>query len=209
MQWNSNILYFFLALGAVILVVSVLLRDKGSVNSEETNLLDNKQDETKALIQQVDKMIQELNGFSESIIQEIESKHKELLFMYQLIDGKHKELQGLYDKIHAISENKDQTKIKAEDVQPSISQHGNINEKDLQQLMEKFFLEQQASAKMNSNHKSKKVDINDSNLSKKDKVIYLYNEGKSIEEIANSLHIGKGETQLIIELGRRGDFYET
>lgn len=208
MQWDSNIYYFFLAVGAVILVVSIFLKDKSVVNREGIHLLDKKQDETKALIEQADKMLYDLNAYSESIIHEMEVKHKEILFTYQLIDGKNKELQSLYDKIHTVSENKEYGKMKAAEVQPSIPQHENVTEKDLEQLMEKFFMEQHTDAEMNLNQ-SNKIDINDSNLSKKDKVIYLYNEGNTIEEISNLLHIGKGETQLIIDLSKRGEFLET
>lgn len=209
MQWNSNILYLVLAFGVVILLVSLLIKDKSGVNREEINVLNETQDKTKALIQQADKMIRELNGFSKSIIEEIESKHKELLFLYQLIDGKQKELQTLYDKSQFLSQNREQKEMKAAAVQPSIPQHQDVTERDIEQLMENFFLEQQSSAKINYSNKRKELDIKDATLSKKDKVMYLYNQGNTIEEISNLLHIGKGETQLIIDLCRRGDTRET
>lgn len=90
----SIMIFFMLSIGIIVLIIGlVFMKDK---TNKDLNLSKKKQtdmeNELETQINEADKMLQELNQFSSYIKSELENKHKELLFLYQLIDEKSQHL---------------------------------------------------------------------------------------------------------------------
>lgn len=98
---NDNVFVIIsIGLGILFIIISFVLKDKGSkkevmVEEEEemksvSNFLDQED-----MIAEIDHKILELNEYSSFIKKELNDKHKELLFLYQLITEKEKNINKL------------------------------------------------------------------------------------------------------------------
>lgn len=86
----NTMIFFLIAVGIIILIIGLIfMKDK---TSNASNKSFDKQIEMdnmlKTRINEADKMLQELSQLSSYIKSELEKKHKELLFLYQMIDEK-------------------------------------------------------------------------------------------------------------------------
>ena len=84
---------FVISVGAIVLVIGLIFMKDKSESNYDLMMIDkqiNIEQELKARIEEADQMLQELNQFSSYIKSELETKHRELLFLYQLIEEKEK-----------------------------------------------------------------------------------------------------------------------
>ena len=146
---------------------------EGYIETSNLSKFTKEKEEISLKIDEADKVLRELNKFSTYISKELESKHKELLFLYQLIDEKQESLK----KSEVKNENnvlKEEKKRIVEELKPveitTTTQHDNIL-KTCQTIQEK--------------------------------VQFLYRTGKSIDEIARTLNKGKNEIRLMIDMGKK------
>ncbi|MBC7959013.1 MAG: hypothetical protein H7X94_04025 [Vallitaleaceae bacterium] len=97
MYQGMTIVLIILGIGAIVLS---FYKDQKPVSSTYKNKSVNEQEqyeEYSARIEEVNKKILELNEYSEFMKSELDKKHKELLFLYQLIHEKTKEIKSLGD----------------------------------------------------------------------------------------------------------------
>lgn len=97
---ENGFLIMSIALGIIFIIISFVLKDKGNkkelredVEEEmkpDSNFLDHEE-----MIAEIDHKIFELNDYSSFIKKELNDKHKELLFLYQLITEKEKNINKL------------------------------------------------------------------------------------------------------------------
>lgn len=193
-------LIIFLA-GAFILIYGIFF----APTEEEEKMIDNSMDfssmerilsglENK--LGDADKMMGELDKFSKYVTNEMQDKYKEMMFLYQMIDDKEKAVKK------EAKETNDQ-KVKNELAQAEIK-------KDKEEREEAYRREQKKNA-VNSFYNN--AGLNKSAESKAEakapmmvakssfnEVVYMYESGKSVEEIAKALGKGKGEIRLMLDL---------
>ena len=94
------------------------------------------QDNLQQSIEDAERIMEEMNRFSQYMIEEVEKKHKELLFLYQLIYEKQEELKKYYplekctDSIIPTQENK------IEEIKSSLFAENNSRNKEILELYE-------------------------------------------------------------------------
>ncbi|TCK97922.1 hypothetical protein EDC19_0324 [Natranaerovirga hydrolytica] len=141
------------------------------------------------------KKIMAINEYSDYVLEEIEKKHKELLFMYQIINEKEKNLKHSISQIHEkdgykVSDGKKNPDNEIEKVdQDKIHDHTE-NQRVNEELISKDYDAEDVD----------KVIIDESFTNYNKEVLDLYRTGQSIKQIAKDLDIGIGEVRLIIDL---------
>lgn len=188
MDAMSVVLTLGIVLGFVLLMYGAFFqKGKGSVPENggiETN-------ETLGQILQsvdeADSALSNINSVSSLIIEEIDIKYKELLFLYEMLEEKKKDILEHTGKLHA--EDSTGVEIENEDgLVPDISED-DAYESNLE-LME-------IGRKMDEIRRFPR-------LKNKDAILGLRENGYDITEIAKELGIGKGEVRLIIGLNKVG-----
>lgn len=81
--------------GIVVVIIGLLMKNPSRFPKRDAEEW-KKEEALEKAMDEADVMIQEMNRFSEHIINEIENKHRELLFLYQLIDEKHQQVREMY-----------------------------------------------------------------------------------------------------------------
>ena len=192
MDHINIIVIALIIIGIIFIVLSFIVKDKNSIKDTNTkdkliqdfnfiNQNHNKIDSDKEeMMKEISNKILELNDYSSFIKKELNDKHKELLFLYQLISEKEKNIKKLSTLNNNIMEEKEEI-IKIED--EIIDSNDKTIEKNNKVIENNY-------------------PINSQNIENKNQeVIELYNEGYSITDIAKIMSLGKGEVKLILEFG--------
>ena len=160
----------FLA-GLVMTVVSVFyMKDIDIINNPlNQNKILNAEKKLKEKLDEIDKMMEELNKFANHVNDELSQKHKELLFLYQMIDEKYDSATSMPTyKVNARDEEVQKKNIEIEKVEEPIAK---------------------------PEKKTQSGGYSD--------IYSLHEDGKSVDEIAKELNIGKGEVKLLLELTQK------
>lgn len=171
-----SIVLFFV--GVIMFVITYIhfkdLKDNGLELNEDINNIIKEKNEIKVKMEEADKTLTELNKFSTYISDQLESKHKELLFLYELIDEK-------------------QTKLKVEE------ENLTMKTKEIDDKIEK---EMSNIKKQSKTKDTKKKIVSKPTMSVREKICNLYKTGKTIEEIAKEMKKGKGEIRLMLDVDK-------
>ena len=210
----------FLGVGILFVVIALVIRDRPKKEIEQYDQVSEKKSELNDLIDEADKMIKELHSFSDYIIKELETKHKELLFLYQLVEEKQKQVyneQSFERKQPEVEKPKVNPIINPSatysSIAPAIQAYNNnltevqgsiendaVDEESLEQIMKQFFSEKNIEVqKENVEEEPQKLEEED-NVAK---IMRMYQQGYEIQDIAEKLRMGKGEIQLIIQLNKK------
>lgn len=143
-----------------------------------------------------DKMMGELDKFSKYVTNEMQDKYKEMMFLYQMIDDKEKAVKK------EAAETNDQ-KVKNELVQAEIKKDKAEREEAIRREQKKNAVNSFYSNSGNNKDASAKAEAKAPMMVAKSSfndVVYMYESGKSVEEIAKALGKGKGEIRLMLDL---------
>ncbi|HCC08285.1 MAG TPA: hypothetical protein DEP72_09045 [Clostridiales bacterium] len=159
---------------------------------EESNLskVTKEKEELSLKVDEADKVLQELNKFSTYVSKELDTKHKELLFLYQMIDEKQ---ESLAKKEKEVVKKTKKVTLDEKNEERSIKenkQKTEANEKEEHQFT-------------TINDELKVKNILKGNQTIQEKIQALHNAGKSIDEIASTLRKGKNEIRLMIGMGKK------
>lgn len=171
---NDTFIIISMAIGFTLIIVSFIIKEK-KYNDEGSNDLNQNLQHINydAVIKETNQKILELNDYTTFIKEEIENKHKELLFLYQLINEKEKDIRYGLDKINY----KEAQSVEEQDICGLEKAYD--NEKDHIEISEDTL---------------EKIE------NKNQLIIDLYNRSYTIIEIAKKLGIGQGEVKLVIDL---------
>ena len=171
----------FIAVGILFVVLSFLYDGTKKTIDQDEAALD---DETfRKQISIINEKIVEMNEYHDYIQNEMEKKHKELLFLYQMISEKEKLVRQNYITRHENGSVGVATKIEAQD------KAGQKTEQTAEQMAE---------LKTELKTELKKVDT--ATLNTNMKILEMKRQGYQATEIAKVLNIGQGEVQLVINL---------
>ncbi len=157
--------------------------------------------------------IMAVNDFTGQILERIDGNHKEVVFLYDMLNQKEEEIKQTIQKFEA---EKQQMKETVDDV-AKLSRQLNSKLKKLESTSEKKTPD--AAKKAESKKKETQPAVRDTMITtenvsngqiefaemmspdgKKEEILKLYKQGKSILEISKSLGMGQGEVKLIIGL---------
>ncbi len=176
----------------------------GYLDQAELTNITNEKNSLDEKVEEADKILGELNKFSTYISSELEEKHKELLFLYQLISDKEEKIK----KNQENNKNEEIIEDKGEIVN-NINIDENKNKEKAKIAIEEF---KQDMENKEDDEKTNYTTINEElkiknilklNKSIKEKVQLLYQEGKNIPEIAQILKKGKNEVRLMIDIEKK------
>ncbi|MCL2415176.1 MAG: hypothetical protein FWD01_00010 [Defluviitaleaceae bacterium] len=216
-QW---ILIIFLICGVALVVYSLRNfygtktesdHSEGVADVEIDSQLAEKLSTYKNYVTEADEAINELNDVSRSVFREFDNKYQELLFLYNLVEEKKQELATPLSLLVSTStEEKDQEPVTPLPVSSS------VEEKD-QELVTPLPLPVSSSDEKEQVTTATEIPQTDYIINDDTKastpvsttvvsrrfapVLELRKKGMSIDEIAQTLDMGKGEVMLIINLG--------
>ncbi|MDR2183718.1 MAG: hypothetical protein LBE55_06045 [Clostridiales bacterium] len=201
MDFFIYILILMLLIGAFLVIYGSVTRKGAGAGPEDegegTGLLSlaQKLDTLESSVYEADEAVHMLGDMSKNVFKEFDSKYQELLFLYNLVDEKQKTLT-LTDNAEIISDD-----ILPEGVAaaPAPKQMTATVTKPAAKPQE---VEEAATVL--------DIVVDDDSISQSHginpkfaHVLELSQEGKSVEEIARELDMGKGEIMLILNLGGR------
>lgn len=158
--------------------------------------------------------IMAVNDFSSQILERIDSNHKEVVFLYEMLNQKEEEIkhivqkfesekQQMQDTVEDVSRLSKQlnTKLKKTDTSGTKKSADTAVKKTVTKTNE---AEQPAEKPIpaTENQSNGQMEFTEmlSPDSRKEEILRLYKQGKSILEISKSLGMGQGEVKLIIGL---------
>jgi len=174
-----NFIFFILFSTGVGFIVYSVIKFKPVEKTTPLDLVEESIERLKDTISDADNSITEFSKISQNIFEEINFKHKELLYLYSIIEKK--QIQNS-DKINLNSNsNKEMLVAKTMEI---------IAAKNIENIENTDFLNEIKGNVMNYTN------------SKYKEIVNLKNSGMNISEIAKSLNIGQGEVMLVLEMER-------
>jgi small-conductance mechanosensitive channel len=165
-----------LLVGCICVAASFFIPSDQEGNKENENVIINYENR-EVVDHSTSEKLMAINEYSDFVLQEIEKKHKELLFMYQLIN----------EKETTVKQNKqEQTAMDTKD-----TENNNVEEEKYQH--------EQRKEKLETLKQMVQQDVED-NLNNNHQILSMYQNGHTIKEIAKTLGLGIGEVKLVIDL---------
>lgn len=167
---------FLIVFGILCIVISFFIdTSKGKDNTGDMNANKQSHINLDEEISIVNDKILELNEFAEFVKDEMDRKHKELIFLYQMVSEKEKLINS---KAGFINEN--------------IPNNPSISNKDNKKST--IIVDPYNNTNITKEIKSEVL------INKNEKILKLSKKGYSIKEIAQLLDIGQGEVKLVLDL---------
>lgn len=149
-----------------------------------------------------DKMIAEMDKFSEYVTNEMQEKYKEMMLLYQMIEDKEKKTKKEADeaKLMKIEIEEKKNELKKEQDRKNYDDAKRRQSVSVESF-KSFYTPSEKSIAHNQKEKQP-VMVAKSSF---DDVVYMYENGKDVEDIAKALGKGKGEIRLMLDLmGKEG-----
>ena len=191
--------------GAILLLYSRRLEKKEAKKqlkavTEEKKEVVNQIKEQEALMEELNGKFLELNAYYEYVSNEIEKKYKELIFVYGLVQEKQAQREENNRRDSAIQEAVNHSGTvglspvpKPEPLYPAsmrASARAKAPQLDFQDQMSP------QAQQRNVAHVQEQKAVED----RRKQILTMSKKGKSVDEIAKTLQIGKGEVKLILDL---------
>ncbi len=142
----------------------------------------------RTLDKETNEKIMAIGEYSDTVIENMNKAHSEVMFLYSMLNDRHTELTELSGEVSDVMTELQQTVAKAEQ-----------EKKELMDLPEQIKIqieEEQADAKEETENVEAKEEAGNNN----DRILDLFKQGKSYVDIAKELKLGLGEVKLVIEL---------
>lgn len=147
----------------------------------------------RAMDKETNEKIMEIGEYSDTVLENMNKTHNEIMFLYSMLNDKHTELTELAGSLTELSGElgRMETKVKARI--ESVEVESNTEEKSGQKTAEEAYTDVAA---------VKTEPENEETGNHNERILELYKQGKSYVEIARELGLGLGEVKLVIELFR-------
>ena len=162
--------------------------------------------------------IMAVNDFTDQILEKIDSNHKEVVFLYDMLNQKEDELkqvvrqfesekQEIRETVNEVTKLSKQlnSKIKKADTATTTAKKASSTEKKTETKKNTDNTkksEKDAGIVASEDKSNGQMEFSDmlNQDNRKDEILQLYKQGKSVLEISKSLGMGQGEVKLIIGL---------
>lgn len=142
--------------------------------------------------------IMAVNEYSDTVLQEINRNHNEVMFLYDMLNDKHKNLKDTVQEVNKTVKEVVETKKEAEEVvntfqmlAPEIMDTTTVVEAKAEELLEKEDV---------AREKEHKEVAAEPMLNSNERILELYDRGLDKVDIAKELGLGVGEVKLVIDL---------
>ncbi|MBQ5676793.1 MAG: hypothetical protein IIV45_17330 [Lachnospiraceae bacterium] len=169
---------------------------KQQVDEAAKNVVDDTVEKTEAALDKLsNEKIMAVNDYSQTVLDEINKSHEEVMFLYSMLNDKEKDIKNTVRDIENVkkSVNNIQKNVSDNDIAAPVEEieaaDEEITEKVTDKTTDKKKTESVVAMKPKENNNNQKI-------------LDLYNEGKSNLEIAKELGLGIGEVRLVIDLFR-------
>ena len=167
---------------------------KQQVDEAAKNVVDDTVEKTEAALDKLsNEKIMAVNDYSQTVLDEINKSHEEVMFLYSMLNDKEKDIKNTVRDI--------------ENVKKSVNNiQKNVSDNDIAALVEEIeAADEEITEKVTDKTTDKKktesvVAMKPKENNNNQKILDLYNEGKSNLEIAKELGLGIGEVRLVIDL---------
>ena len=152
------------------------------------NMTDTIADRTERELEKLsNEKIMSVHDYSNTVLEEINKSHNEIMFLYSMLDDKDKELKNTVREVQsAVKAVRRLESVEAEEAdQPEEADTSDVRPEELSMLLEAVPDEPEEEVKNNN-----------------DRILKLHQEGKTNLEIARELGLGLGEVKLVIDLFR-------
>lgn len=166
--------------------------------------------------------IMAVNEYSDTVLEDIDKNHKEVMFLYDMLNDKHQNIQSTINKVEqtvkvaakTVKEARPEQKAEAEQETSEVEVEETAKKPAKEEAEFSVLMPQKASAKkvIKSKPAAKKaalevpeLDISfmkdgRKNGNNNERILELHNQGKSNVAIAKELGLGVGEVKLVIDL---------
>lgn len=198
-----------LVVGGIIFVASFVIPEKKNEVSKQTKEI--AKDEISAMVNQemenvrthVDDVVEEavtyamekterslerisnekimaVNEYSETVLSEIHKNHEEAMFLYDMLNSKHTNIKNTVSEVNRTMKEAEKTVTVIQNQQP----------------------EEQIKEQIKEPPEEEKPNLQDEDKSNNnnERILALYNQGKSKVAIAKELGLGVGEVKLVVDL---------
>lgn len=148
--------------------------------------------------------IMAVNEYSDTVLAEIHKNHEEVMFLYDMLNNKHTSLKNTVAEVNrTVKEVEDvmaamKRQIKEASEPESLRGQEIVVGQDIK-VLEETVVEEQMKELIDAPEKETLAQ-SDEFGSNKEKIRLLYQQGKSVADIARELELGVGEVKLIIDL---------
>lgn len=166
---------------------------KTQVENSVEEIIDESLEITKrGLEKETNKKIMAVSEYSDTVMEEINKTHNEIMFLYSMLNDKQAEAADMVSDLQRATK-----QIRDMDVESMVNMSTSSVEKSLESAS---VLESASMELTNESVPTILKEETDSNLNKNEKILLLYKEGKDEVEIAKALDCGLGEVRLVLGL---------
>ena len=187
------VIFTLIFIGIILIIYSIIkftpIRNPSQTNLDEIITKD-AINQIQTALNEADETIEELYKLSQTMLDEINSKYKELAYLYHIIDEKQKEIENnkiMYMQTFDYGVLHNQKTKQTKDNKPKAIQTKNTK-------LKKIIPKKQTQEHIKINSMLKTLNSQHGEIRK------LALEGKNIQEIAKELKIGQDEVRLVLNL---------
>lgn len=148
----------------------------------------------RSMDKEANQKILEIGEYSDTVLENMNKTHNEIMFLYSMLNDKHTELTDLAGALAELSGEMNQMEEK---IQKELARAAEAETFSEQKGEAEEAAEPESSGKNPSDEQSEAEKGNHN-----ERILELYKEGKTYVEIAKELGLGLGEVKLVIELFR-------
>lgn len=147
--------------------------------------------------------IKEFAEYSDTVLGEINKSHNEVMFLYDMLNEKTKEVHNNIRDMQKAAD-KQKTAVDTERSHHASKDNPDVDKNHMEEAAMLYNAEISAAVDVNKtltvNPDENMTSATEDGDSKRENVLKLYKQGKSVIEIAKTLGIGVGEVKLVIDL---------
>lgn len=147
--------------------------------------------------------IKEFAEYSDTVLGEINKSHNEVMFLYDMLNEKTKEVHNNIRDMQKAAD-KQKTAVDTERSHHAPKDNPDVDKNHMEEAAMLYNAEISAAVDVNKtltvNPDENMTSATEDGDSKRENVLKLYKQGKSVIEIAKTLGIGVGEVKLVLDL---------
>lgn len=183
-------------------------KEEGTIKDRVKNIVEDKSEEVvdstmDRLCHMSNEKIMEFKEYADQVMDSLKEEHKQAVFLYNMLTKKQEELKKLFfeldTKYAALSDKLNEADILPVSDVPEPAETLSANKST---IIKESVDNDASSDSEEINEQANDTTINKAGPDRNERILALFNEGKSVIEISRQLGIGQGEVKLVIDLFR-------
>ena len=150
----------------------------------------------RSLDRETNEKIMAINSYSDTVMDDMNKSHDEIMFLYSMLNDRHAELTEMSGKLQDLLKRMDDVHEKQEIVERVEEQ---AKEK-LKQAGREILADDMEEDNKESGKEDDFAETCEEQINHNNNILTLFNEGKTTIEIAKQLGLGVGEVKLVLDL---------